>query len=288
MAYWIFKIAEQDLFTDVHGDEYVYNNTHSIRVVPGDIFLYLDKRKKYSFTGTGIVHKISEQLLKKEEPRKNLKVKTVFTAKLKDMMLFKKPLTISLSTKHGRRNRAQLGITDVNLLGWSRSMPSLNEHMYEAILDLADTEKLIPSALGSGDFSIPDNWGKTKTRGAIKKFSGPVMARSNSTCIVCGTSLPGLLDAAHLSPYAVDRKNRANPANGICLCKYCHRAFDLRLIAIQPNGDLLVASIVEDQIAHHHFSPVNRKQRLQWLKGVDQKFLNLTVQFFNENLMDTH
>ncbi len=38
MSYWIFKIAEQDLYPDVLGEKYVYDNTHSIRVVKGDYF----------------------------------------------------------------------------------------------------------------------------------------------------------------------------------------------------------------------------------------------------------
>lgn len=282
MAYWIFKVAKQDLYPDVAGKEYVYDNTHSKRVVAGDVFLYLDKGKKYSFTGTGIVNKIKERSPSSTESQRNEKVKNVYTAELREMIWFAEPLTISLSTKQGRRNRARLGTTDLNLLGWSQSIPSLNEHMYEAILELADTEKLIPPTPDDSDFSIPDDWGKAKTRGALKKFSDTVMARSNSCCIVCGTSLSGLLDAAHLSPYAVDKKNRANPANGICLCKYCHRAFDLRLIAIQKNGDLLVASSVDDKIAHHHFSQITREQRFQWLEDVDDKFLELTVELFNK------
>lgn len=282
MAYWIFKVANQNLYPDVAGKEYVYDNTHSKRVVAGDVFLYLDKGNKYSFTGTGIVNKIKKRSPSRTESERKEKVKNVYTAKIREMIWFGEPLTISASTRQGRRNRARLGITDLNLLGWSRSMPSLNQHMYEAILDLADTEKVIPPASDDSDFSIPDQWGKAKTRGALKKFSDTVKARSNSCCIVCGTSLSGLLDASHLSPYAVDKKNRANPANGICLCKYCHRALDLRLIAIRKNGDLLVASSVDDEIAHHHFSQITREQRLQWIKGVDPKFLELTVQWFND------
>lgn len=284
MACWIFKVAEQELYPDVPGEKYVYDNTHSVHVASGDVFLYLDKRKEYSFTATGIVHKLIKRTPSSKESKRTEKVRIVFTAHLQDVIWFTEPLTISPVTKQGKKNRARLGIVDVNLLGWSQSMPSLSESMYQAILDLAETEGILPPPPSGGDFSIPDNWGKTKTRGAIKKFSDPVMARSNSTCIVCGTSLAGLVEAAHLSPYAVDKKNRANPANGICLCKYCHRALDLRLIAIHPNGTLLVAPLVNDQVAHHHFSQIEAEQRMRWLKDVDPKFLELTVQWFYENL----
>ena len=283
MAYWIFKIAKQKLYRDDPGKLYVYDNTHSRRVAEGDVFLYLDKTMKYSFTATGIVHKLIDRAPSRKESQRTEKVRTIFEAHLQDVIWFTEPLTISSSTKQGKKNRARLEIENVNLLGWSRSVPSLSEPLYDAILDLAEPEKILPLPPRDGDFSIPDNWGETKTRSAIKKFSGPVMARSNRTCIVCGTSLRGLVEAAHLSPYADDKKNRANPANGICLCKYCHCALDSRLIGIQPNGVLLVSPLADDDlVACHHFSRIAPEQRLRWLKGVNHEFLELTVRSFRK------
>ncbi len=284
MAYWIFKVTEQELYPDVLGEKYVYDNTHSVRVAEGDIFLYLDKRKDYSFTATGEIRKISERTPTIKEFRRTSRIRTVFTAHLQQVIWFKRPLTISPNIKEGRKNRSMLGLVDVNLLGWSQSIPSLSEMMYQKILDLADVQNLVPSSQVIGDFSIPDNWGKTRVRSVIKKFTESVMARSNSTCIVCGTSLPGVVEAAHLSPYASDKNNRANPGNGVCLCKFCHRAFDLRLIAIAPDGSLLVAPDVVDPIALHHFSQIEPKQRLFWLQDVNPVFLELTVQWFEESL----
>lgn len=283
MAFWIFKVAEQEVYPDVLGEKYVYDNTHSVRVMAGDAFLYLDKTKKYSFTATGVVRRLTERTPTPKEAQRTNKVRAVFTAYLADVIWFTSPLTISLLTREGKRNRARLGIVDVNLLGWSQSMPSLGESMYHGILDLAEIEDLVPSA-NVQDFHVPDTWGQTKTRGAVRRFSELVLRRSNSTCVVCGTALQGVVEAAHLSPYASDKRNRANPANGVCLCKYCHRALDLRLIAIQPDGILLVSPDISDAIASHHFSQVSREQRIEWLVGVDQSFLELTVQWYEENL----
>jgi len=286
MAFWIFKVAEQELYPDILGETYVYDNTHSIRVTKGDVFLYLDTRKGYSFTATGSVRVITNRIPSTKEANRAPKIRSVFTAHLQDVTWFKQPLTISPNTKQGKVNRSRLGIIDVNLLGWSQSIASLNEPMYQNILDLADFENLLPPAQGNGDFSIPDNWGKAKVRGALKKFTDPVFARSNSACIVCGTSLQGIVEAAHISPYASDKANRANPGNGICLCKFCHRAFDLRLIAIEPNGFLRVSPSVNDQIAKHHFSQIDQLQRVRWLQGVDPKFLELAVRWFDDNLFN--
>jgi predicted restriction endonuclease len=155
-----------------------------------------------------------------------------------------------------------------------------------SILDLAEIEDIVPASNNLEDFNVPDSWGITKIRGALKRFSDPVLRRSNSKCVICGTSLPGLVEAGHIIPYASDHNNRANPANGIALCKYCHCAFDLRLIAIQNDGELLVAPSIDkgDKIAALHFSRVDKKERLVWLQGVDHNFLEIAVQWYKDNL----
>jgi hypothetical protein len=285
MAYWIFKTAKQDLYSDLAGEKYVYDNRHSVRVENGDVFLYLDKRSDYAFSGTGIVKRLSQREPSSQESQKTQKVRTIFTAHLSDVIWFKVPISISPNTKAGRRNRAMLGIVDVNLLGWSQSVPSLSESMYDSVLDLAEVDKLIPLATkdDAGDFSVPDSWGKTKKRRVMTRFSDAVMRRSDSACIVCGTRQFGVVDAAHLSPYASDQQNRANPANGVCLCTFCHRALDRRIIAIYPSGDLLVCPSVTDPIAKQHFTRLDAETRKVWLTGVNPEFLELSVQWFKES-----
>jgi len=284
MSYWIFKVAEQEMYPDVPGREYVYDNTHSVRIQGGDVFLYLDKRRDYSFTATGCVVKVSKRTPSEREAARTEKVKNVFTAHLGDVIWFKTPISILPSKREGRANRAKLGIVDANLLGWSQSMPQLDEAMYQTILDLAQANELIPSSpFGPKDYSVPDQWGKVRVRKAVAQFSKDVLSRHGRICIVCGTAVSALVDAAHISPYASDKKNRANPGNGICLCTYCHRALDRRLIALAPDGELFVASNLNDAIASAHFNAVDRDTRRRWLKGVDVAFLELTIKWFREN-----
>ena len=283
MAFWIFKVAEQDLYPDEPGTKYVYDNTHSVKVKKDDIFLYLDKTKRYSFTATGTVRRVTERKPTASEAGRTHKVRIVYTAHLGEVVWFSQPISVSPTTKEGRQNRAQLGITDVNLLGWSQSMPKLGEPMYSAILELIELKDLIPETV-SEDFSVPDSWSKTKTRPAMKGFTRIVLNRSFGTCIVCGSGLAGLVEAAHLSSYATDIKNRANPANGICLCRYCHRAMDLRLIAITPEGELLVAPEVIDPVAKFHFERISAEDRRHLLHGIDPIFLILTVKWHKEYL----
>lgn len=284
MAYWIFKLAKQELYPDIHGNQYVFDNTHSVKVQAGDVFLYLDKRQGYAFTATGTIKKIAKRAPTPAEAKRTSKVRTVFTAHLADLIWFEKPLSISPLTKVGKGNRAKLGIVDVNLLGWSQSIPSLSEAMYQAIMDLTQAKKLIPqSPVNEHDYSVPDAWGKTKVRRAVARFSNTVLERHGNKCVVCGTQLEDVVEAAHLSPYAADKNNRANPANGVCLCPYCHRALDRRLIAICPDGKLLIASTIDDPVALTHFQRISSETRKKWLNGVEPQFLELTVMWFKEN-----
>jgi hypothetical protein len=181
MAYWIFKLAEQELYPDIQGNRYVFDNTHSVRVRAGDVFLYLDKRIGYAFTATGMVGTVRARTPSLFEAQRTAKVHTVFIAELKEIIWFEKPLSLSGQTRIGKRNRAQLGIVDVNLIGWSQSISSLNERTYQAIMDLVQAQRLIP--LGPSDvmdFCVPDNWAKTKVRRAIVRFSNTVLDRHHT------------------------------------------------------------------------------------------------------------
>ena len=279
MAYWIFKLSDKSIYPDKDLEEYVYHNTHSVKVAAGDYFVYLDKReKKYAFTTTGKIKKVETREPSKDNLDKNPKVE-VFVALLHEVSEFPKPLSIKKDIE-GLSNRARLGFKDVNKMGWSISIATLEEVMFNAILELADPNKLITATPApEGDYTIEDKWVESKKRAYLKAFSNQVKQRSDNQCIVCGSKLKGLMEAAHLSPYAADKKNRANPANGVCLCRYCHRAMDLFCIAIMPDGNLLVnPEMKEDPVANFHFNQISAKQRKGWLLGVSEEFLSGAVE----------
>lgn len=286
MANWIFKISNQAFYPDVLGKEYVYDNTHSVKVKKGDSFLYLDKRNNdYAFSAMGTVSKVSHRNPTLEEAKRTSKVKTVFTAYLENVIWLNEPLSISPIKTRGKLNRAILGIVDANLMGWSQSMPRLSSSMFNSIVGLIENKKLAPiESYDSDDYTIEDSWSKTKKRCRLSKFTETVKIRHNFTCAVCGTKFRSVLEAAHLSPYSTDKKNRANPANGICLCVFCHHALDSRIIAIYPDGNILVSSEITDEIALEHFHKLSPEKRSQMLKGIGSHFLMMTVKFSLEFL----
>lgn len=63
-------------------------------------------------------------------------------------------------------------------------------------------------------------------------FRKTILASYNNRCCITGISVPELLVASHIVPWAVDKKNRMNPRNGLCLNALHDKAFDAGLITI--------------------------------------------------------
>ena len=81
MTFWIFKQSEQEQYPDEPGQTYVYDNRHSVRVKPGDSFVYLDKRGGgYGFAGHGTVTQVSTGTAEIAEQGR-FRVSRVYTAK---------------------------------------------------------------------------------------------------------------------------------------------------------------------------------------------------------------
>ena len=282
MTYWIFKLAHQEIYSEEPGETYRYDNTHSIKVHSRDVFIYLDKREGgYSFSGTGRVLRVTEHTSTKKDQERDTRVRTVFTAHLTDMIWFRKPLSISSVSKEGRRNRSRLGI--LNALAWAASISNIGQIMYTNIVGLAQEQELIVATPGDGDFSVPDSWGPAQVR-KVGYFSDTVLDRHNHTCAVCGTRFKSVLSAAHLSPYSTDKQNRANPANGICLCSFCHSALDKRQIALRVTGEIVINPEINDSLAIEHFTRINPKTRMSWLSGVGKEFLKLSEKLYSEHM----
>jgi putative restriction endonuclease len=66
-------------------------------------------------------------------------------------------------------------------------------------------------------------------------FRAAVLAAYGAQCCITGLSIPQLLNASHIVPWAVDVKNRTNPRNGLCLNAIHDRAFDCGLLTVTPD-----------------------------------------------------
>jgi putative restriction endonuclease len=63
-------------------------------------------------------------------------------------------------------------------------------------------------------------------------FRAAVLAAYGNRCCITGLSIPQLLNASHIVPWAMDVKNRTNPRNGLCLNAIHDRAFDCGLLTV--------------------------------------------------------
>ncbi len=105
------------------------------------------------------------------------------------------------------------------------------------------------------------------------QFNKDVLERHRYQCLICGTQMRTVLEAAHIRSYASDKDNRANPANGICLCKYCHAAFDAGELCLLPNGEVKFKLALTDEVAKYHFLRISSETRQSMMNGINLKFI---------------
>ena len=279
MTSWLFKLSEPGQYPEQPGQTYVYDNRHSVKVAAGDSFVYLDKRGGgYGFTGHGIVTQVLTTTPGTAELGES-GVSRIYTAELGDFVQYVRSIDIRASSVTGKKNRASLGIADVNRLGWSRSIARISPDMYASIVELAYRRHCIAIVPpDTGDYAVPDAWSFVRRRHSVERFKETVWLRQGFACAICGTTLREVLDVAHISRYSTDVKNRANPANGIGLCAYCHRAFDGGVFRLYENGVVSVeAGVGSDPVALARLAGLSVEERLRLLEGVDTELLRERV-----------
>ena len=77
----------------------------------------------------------------------------------------------------------------------------------------------------------------TKRRKGQDYFRRMILANYGGRCALTGISVPQLLLASHIIPWAdkYHKKDRLNPCNGICLSALYDKAFDKGLFTISPD-----------------------------------------------------
>ncbi|MHB8899784.1 MAG: HNH endonuclease [Thermoguttaceae bacterium] len=63
-------------------------------------------------------------------------------------------------------------------------------------------------------------------------FRSMILAAYGEACAICSLPVVRLLVAGHIVPWAMDRGERMNPCNGICLCCLHDRAYETGIVRI--------------------------------------------------------
>ncbi|MDJ1471880.1 HNH endonuclease [Xanthocytophaga flava] len=72
-------------------------------------------------------------------------------------------------------------------------------------------------------------------------FRHAVLTSYETKCCITGITQTELLIASHIIPWSIDKGNRTNPCNGICLNALHDKAFDKGLITITPDFEIKIS-----------------------------------------------
>lgn len=96
-------------------------------------------------------------------------------------------------------------------------------------------------AITAPDGEGQENFQIVRTRLGQDFFRSAVCSAYAWHC--CATRLGGreIVEACHIVPWADDKTNRLNPANGLCLSATMHKAYDASLMAVTPDGLIVIS-----------------------------------------------
>jgi len=103
-------------------------------------------------------------------------------------------------------------------------------------------------------------------------FRSRILSAYDYRCCVTGLAVPELLVASHIRPWSMDRANRLNPRNGLCLNALHDRAFDRGLMWITDDYTVRFRPMAgrTDDLA---------RDALEWLTRFEGKRLILPGKF---------
>jgi putative restriction endonuclease len=122
----------------------------------------------------------------------------------------------------------------------------------------------------SAEIFVDDLPKEGKEREAIVKarvnqsfFRKNILSAYSYKCCITGISVPDLLIASHIKPWAKDVSNRLNPRNGLCLNALHDKAFDNGWISISGDYNLIVSKklkgTMQAEIFEKYFSVYENK-----------------------------
>lgn len=149
------------------------------------------------------------------------------------------------------KNRGIVGLGNTSKLDetiWNEFNENWEKLAYESELLIAQALKQpIENASNIEMSDVPLG----KERDAIIKqrvnqnfFRSTILSSYNSKCCITGLSIPDLLIASHIIPWAKDAENRLNPRNGLCLNAMHDRAFDLGYITITTDFKVKISKYI--------------------------------------------
>jgi len=173
---------------------------------------------------------------------------------------------------------------------WSEFSKNWEELAYQSELILAkyrnnSVENSIQMFLGDLPKDGIERETIIKTRVNQAFFRKTILASYNNRCCITGLPIPELLIASHIIPWAIDRKNRMNPCNGLCLNAFHDKAFDTGFISISADYTIILSrqlrKLKDQNILNNFFLCFEGKQII-----LPQKFFpdKTFLEYHNKNI----
>lgn len=109
-------------------------------------------------------------------------------------------------------------------------------------------ERLAGSDSGgtSGGVQTGERTTEQPVRVGQSDFRMRLRERFHDSCLLCGISRPGLLQAGHILSWSENETYRGDPENGLLLCYTHHRAFDIGLFTLTEDFEIAVSPHFQD------------------------------------------
>jgi putative restriction endonuclease len=153
-----------------------------------------------------------------------------------------------------QRARGIVGLNKASQLDqqiWTEFTANPEEVAYEAEIAFASVTQQEPQLAETvewEDVQGLDREAVTRIRVHQHFFRAMILASYRQECAVCQLPFTTLLVASHILPWSIDKSQRMNPHNGVCLCALHDRAFDRGLLRITPNLTIQI----DEQVTTRH------------------------------------
>lgn len=160
---------------------------------------------------------------------------------------------------------------------WQRLSSTAEELLGLPIFDLAEP------VYNGPDKRRKKTYAEISDKQARRFFRKSVIAAYEGRCCISGMTIPQMLIASHIKPYAVSdlQTERANPANGLLLNAFYDRAFDQGLMTVLPDLTILISDQVKDVYAD--------ERTREWLYAIEGTKIKRPARFApKRDLLEYH
>jgi putative restriction endonuclease len=141
-----------------------------------------------------------------------------------------------------------------------------SEQLTRQLLQHNKQAELMPSKsadeLSAADFSGETRQAITQKRLKQNFFRNAVLSSYRDRCCISGVSERRLLVASHIVPWSIDKSNRLNPSNGLCLSAIHDKAFDSYLFSLSDDWRVVLSPTLKatrDGFLRKIFWPIDEK-----------------------------